>query len=371
MHQVVEPKRQQSQQSVLQRKHRRCDEQLFEGREPKFTVQHSQHLFLCCDNIAHNAAIVEQAVVIPVFGVKIDLHRHHKIYACDENGQKRNKGRNIIVRSPIKQAFDLYAQRPRPADDKVGKQPDVGAQPRKGQRQERIHPAQKCPGALLALREVAVEQHYIPDHHQAVTHGHSKEHSLQHRTAQQHHQHEPQPERQRNGSQKRTEDATVVLDGGQVAHSIPVHDHLCKEPQAEQALQKGGPGNQQKQPIQCAAQYKHHAAGAPERRQDGLLLFLIQHICQIPCYRHGKEAGDRKGKQQRIGDHADQQILLIPRGTRPAAEQQNTKLKQNAQQHGAGADDTRIAVGPQGGKQPFAAEQLFQFKSNSCHGYSK
>lgn len=47
---------------------------LFEGSEPEFPVQHSQHLFLCCDDIAHNAAIVEQAVVIPVFGVEIDLH---------------------------------------------------------------------------------------------------------------------------------------------------------------------------------------------------------------------------------------------------------------------------------------------------------
>ena len=253
----------------------------------------------------------------------------------------------------------------------MGKQPDVGTQPRKGKRQKRIHPAQKRPWALLTLREVAVEQHYIPHHHQAVAHGHSKEHSFQHRTAQQQHQYETQPERQRNGGQKRTEDTPVVLDGGQVAHSIPVHDHLCKKPQAEQTLQKGGPRNKQKQPIQRTAQHKHQAAGAPERRQDGLLLFLIQHICQIPCYRHGKEAGDRKGKQQRIGDHTDQQILLIPLGTHPAAEQQNTKLKHNAQQHRAGADDTRIAVGPQGGKQPFAAEQLFQFKSNSCHGYSK
>ena len=238
MHQVVEPKRQKIQQCIFQRDHCCRNKQLFEGSEPEFPVQHSQHLFLCRDDIAHNAAIVEQAVVIPIFGVKIDLHRHHKIHARDENGQKRNKGRNIIVRSPIKQAFDLYARRTRPADDKMGKQPDVGAQPRKGQRQERIHPAQKRPGALIALREVTVEQHYIPDHHQAVTHGHSKEHSLQHRTAQQQHQHEPQPERQRNGSQKRTEDATVVLDSGQVAHSIPVHDHLCKKPQAEQPLQK-------------------------------------------------------------------------------------------------------------------------------------
>ena len=238
MHQVVEPKRQQIQQGTLQREYRRCDEQLFERREPEFPVQHSQHLLLCRDDIPHNAAIVEQAVVVPVFGVKIDLHRHHKIHACDENGQKRNKGRHIIVRSPIKQAFDLYARRACPADDKVGKQPDVGAQPRKGQRKERIHPAQKRPRALFTLREVAVEQHYIPDHHQAVTHGHSKEHSFQHRTAQQHHQYEPQPERQHNSCQKRTEDAPVVLDGGQITHGVPVHDHLCKKPQAEQTLQK-------------------------------------------------------------------------------------------------------------------------------------
>lgn len=71
MHQVIEPKRQQIQQGTLQREYRRCDEQLFERREPEFPVQHSQHLLLCRDDIPHNAAIIEQAVIVPVFGVKV------------------------------------------------------------------------------------------------------------------------------------------------------------------------------------------------------------------------------------------------------------------------------------------------------------
>ena len=199
MHQVVETQGQQVQQRPLQREDRRRDKELLEGREPELPVEDGQHLLLGGDDVAHDAAIVEEAVVIPVLGVEVDLHRHHKVDAGDEDGQKGDEGRDIVIGCPVEQALDLHAHRPHPADDEVGKQTNVGAQAGERQRQEFIHPFQKRPRAFIALGKIAVEQHHVPDHHQAVAHGHGKEHPFRHREAQQDHQYQPQPERQPDG----------------------------------------------------------------------------------------------------------------------------------------------------------------------------
>ena len=112
----------------------------------------------------------------------------------------------------------------------MGEQAEVCAQAGKRQRQKPIDPAQKGPWAVIALREIAVEQHHIPHHHQAIPHRNGKQHPFQYGSTQNKDEQIPQPEGQRDRRQKRAQDAPVILDGGQVTHAVPVQDHLGKKP---------------------------------------------------------------------------------------------------------------------------------------------
>ena len=85
MHQVIKAERQQLQQRVFQRDDRSRGEQLLECRIVQFPVEHRQHFLLGGYNIAHNTAVIKQAVIRAVFGVKVDLHRNHKVDRGDQD----------------------------------------------------------------------------------------------------------------------------------------------------------------------------------------------------------------------------------------------------------------------------------------------
>ena len=85
MHQVIKAKRQQLQQRVFQRNDRSRGEQLLERRIVQFPVKHRQHFLLGGHNIAHNTAVIKQTVIRAVFGVKVDLHRDHKVDCGDQD----------------------------------------------------------------------------------------------------------------------------------------------------------------------------------------------------------------------------------------------------------------------------------------------
>ena len=47
--------------------------QLLDRRILQLHAKHPQHLFTCLHNVADRTSVVEQAVVIPIFRIKIDL----------------------------------------------------------------------------------------------------------------------------------------------------------------------------------------------------------------------------------------------------------------------------------------------------------
>ena len=188
MHQVVEAQGQQVQQRPLQREDRRRDKELLEGREPELPVEDGQHLLLGGDDVAHDAAIVEEAVVIPVLGVEVDLHRHHKIHRGDQNRQKRQHGGHIVIWRAIKQALHLDAERTAPCDHQMGEQADGGQQSGQRQRQKLIDPLQKQPRMLTTLRKITMQQEHIPHQHHTIAKHHRKQQRL-HRRAGQRKQH--------------------------------------------------------------------------------------------------------------------------------------------------------------------------------------
>ena len=264
MHQVVEAERKIPHDQRFQRDDPCRGEQLLEGRVEKFPVQHRQHLFPGGGDVAHHAAVVEQAVIGAVAGVELHFHRHHEVHRGDQDAQKGQQCRDVVIRCPVEQPLHLHTDGAQPDQHEVGKQPDVDAQARQGQRQKAVHPTQKEPGAALPVRKIAAEPPDVQHQHDAVSQRHCKEKAFQRRSARQQHQQRPGPEGRAHRRRKGDEDAAVVLEGGQEAHGVPVHDHLRKEGQAKQPLQKRRTGHQQKQPIQPTSARQQQSVRAPE-----------------------------------------------------------------------------------------------------------
>ena len=168
MHKVVKAQRQGREHCGLERDDRRGHKQLLERAKAQFAVERGEHLLLGHHNIAHHAAVVKQAVVVTVARIEIDLDRHHKVDGRDECGQKRNECGHVMVRSPVKQAFDLHANRTRPDNNQVYEKPQVGKQPRKRKRHKLVEPAQKTPGTPVTPWKIPVQQYHIPGEHDAV-----------------------------------------------------------------------------------------------------------------------------------------------------------------------------------------------------------
>ena len=102
MHKAVKAQRQGREHRGLERDDRRGHKQLLERAKPQLPVECGEHLLLGHHNIAHYAAVVKQAVVVAVARIKVDLDRDHKVDGRDQNGQKRDERRHIVVGRAIK-----------------------------------------------------------------------------------------------------------------------------------------------------------------------------------------------------------------------------------------------------------------------------
>ena len=225
---------------------------------------------------------------------------------------------------------------------------------------------------LLGVHIVAegCQQPHIQPQHDAVAQRRGREEALHHRHAEPKHQHPPGPKGRAHRRRKGDEDAAVLLQSGQVAHGSPADDKLRKKPQTEQPLAKSCAGCQQKRPVPPTAQRKLHRARPRKGGQHPLGPLFVQLVGHEPGDRHREKARHRQRGEEGVGHHTDEEIPRSAGCPRPAAEQQQPPLEQHPQQHGPGADDARIAVGPQPRQHPLAAEQLFQFEPNSSHSSS-
>ena len=235
--------------------------------------------------------------------IEIDLDRHHKVDGRDQNRQKRDECRNVVVGRAVKQALDLHADGPRPNDHQVREEPQISEQARKRQRHKLVEPLQKEPGATIALRKIPVQQHHVPGKHHAIAQRNRRQQALDRR----------QPQRQRgqgaqarhaNGGGKAAQDTAVVLNGREVAHAVPVDDHNVEQPQAQQPLQQRGAREQQKDAVEHGARNQHDGVGAPKRGQDLVLALGKEHIGQKARDGHGEKTRERERGQQRVGHHA-------------------------------------------------------------------
>ena len=171
MHKTVKAQRQGREHRGLERNDRRGHKQLLERAKAQFAVERGEHLLLGHHDVAHYAAVVEQAVVVAVARIEVDLDRDHKVDGRDQDRQKRDERRNIVVGRAIKQALDLHANGTGPNNHQVRKEPQAGKQTCERQRHKLIEPAQKEPGAAVALRKIPVQQHHVPGEHDAVAQG--------------------------------------------------------------------------------------------------------------------------------------------------------------------------------------------------------
>ena len=130
MHKVVKAQRQGRKHRGLERNDRRCHKQLLERTKAQLAVERGEHLLLGHHNVAHHAAVVKQAVVAAVARIEIDLDRDHKVDGRDQDRQKRDERRHIVVGRTVKQAFDLHANGTGPNNHQVRKEAQVGKQAR-------------------------------------------------------------------------------------------------------------------------------------------------------------------------------------------------------------------------------------------------
>ena len=184
MHQIVKAERQGREHRGLERDHRRRHKQLLERAKPQLPIERSEHLLLGHHNVAHHAAVVKQTVVLAVARIEIDLDGHHKVDGRDEDGQKGDERRNVVVGRAVKQPLDLHTNRSCPNNDQVGKESQIGEEPCERKRHKLVEPMQKTPGAAVALRKIAVQQHDVPNEHDPVTQRNARKQALDGRQAQ-------------------------------------------------------------------------------------------------------------------------------------------------------------------------------------------
>ena len=271
-----------------------------------------------------------------------------------------------MIGRAVKQAFDLHANGPCPNNHQVRKESQVGKQARERKRHKLVEPAQKEPGAAIALRKIPVQQHHVPGKHHTVAQGDRAQQALDGR----------QPQCQRgqgtqarhaNGRGKAAQNTPIVLNGREVAHAVPVNDHYVEQPQAQQPLQQRGAREQQKDAVEHGAHNEHDGTGAPKRWQDLFFALGKEHVGQKARDRHGEKACERKRRQKRIGHHAHQQVLVGTAHTPQTAQHQDAHLQQHAQQHGARTHNAGVAIGAHRGKQALASKQALELKTDSCH----
>ena len=83
-----------------------------------------------------------------------------------------------MVGRAVKQPLDLHTNRSCPNNDQVGKESQVGKEPCERERHELVEPMQKVPGAAVALRKIAVQQHDVPNEHDTVTQRNARKQAL-------------------------------------------------------------------------------------------------------------------------------------------------------------------------------------------------
>ena len=248
----------------------------------------------------------------------------------------------------------------------MGEQTQVHEHARERQLAEPLKPCEKQQAAALALGEILDEPAVVERHEQAIRDDdRAKERGDAHRSQhkQQRRQHRAHRERHRKVAHERL----VVFERVEVVHLHP-HDHEDGDkPHAQRAIEHGDTREVQEHGPQHAPQGQHHQQAPVEAGHDPLEFALVDHVRHIPGVHHVEDARHGEGHEQAVRDHRVEQLGVVTSHARKAGGRAHAQQQQDAQDHGAGADEAGVAICLAQAEQALARKELFEAEAYACH----